>query len=222
MSKLQRMENFGIPEPPPIIFLIDDDASARKGVTRLLRAAGHEVLAFGSAREFLGSPHHDGPGCIVLDIRMPELSGLELQEQLVRAQHRLPIIFITGHGDIPMSVQAIKKGAIDFLTKPVEREQLLAAIRQALDQDRAARSEHKELSELRQRLDLLTLREREVFSFVIAGLLNKQIASELTLTEATVKVHRGRLMEKLQVMSVAELVTLAHKAGISTAKPTGQ
>jgi FixJ family two-component response regulator len=222
MSSSQCQDDLQVSEKQPTIFLIDDDPSARQGLTRLLRAAGYVVAAFGSAREFLDSTRHDGPGCMVLDIQMPELSGLELQEQLLHSDYSLPIIFITGHGDIPMSVQAIKKGAIDFLTKPVERVQLLTAIRQALDKDRAAGTEREELNELRQRLGRLKTRERQVLSFVIAGRLNKQIAAELALTEATVKVHRGRLMRKLQVTSVAELVGLAQKAGIPAAKTAGQ
>jgi FixJ family two-component response regulator len=222
MSSSHCQEGLQVSEKKPTIFLIDDDLSARQGLARLLRAAGYAVAAFGSAREFLDSARHDAPGCMVLDIRMPGLSGLDLQEQLLHADYSMPIIFITAHGDIPMTVQAIQKGAIDFLTKPVERVQLLAAIGRALDKDRAAGTEREELRELRQRLGGLKTREREVLSFVIAGLLNKQIAAELALTEATVKVHRGRLMRKLQVTSVAELVGLAQKAGIPAAKTAGQ
>jgi FixJ family two-component response regulator len=222
MNSSQPIADSAIAEKQSTIFLVDDDPSALKGLTRLLRAAGYAVRPFGSAGEFLDSGRHDGPGCIVLDIRMPGLSGLDLQAQLRRAVHSMPIIFITGHGDIPMSVEAMKKGAIDFLTKPVEREQLLAAVGLALDKDLAARNEREELGELQQRLGLLTTREREVLSFVIAGRLNKQIAGELALTEATVKVHRGRLMEKLQVTSVAGLVRLTQRAGIPAAKSTGR
>ena len=219
MSTNERMEDLQATETAPTVFLIDDDPSARRGLTRLIQAAGYPVTTFGSAREFLASRRNDAPGCMVLDIRMPELSGLDLQEQLLRADYSMPIIFITGHGDIPMTVQAMKRGAIDFLPKPVEREQLLGAIRQALEKDRVARFAREESRELQERLQLLKTREREVMSFVIAGFLNKQIAGELGITEATVKVHRARLMEKLRVTSVAELVTFAQKAEMPAARP---
>ena len=219
MSTNERIEDLQVPGKVSTVFLIDDDPSARRGLARLVQAAGYAVATFGSAREFLAAGWNDAPGCMVLDIRMPELSGLDLQEQLLRAEYSMPIIFITGHGDIPMTVQAMKRGAIDFLPKPVEREQLLGAIRQALEKDRVARSAREESRELQDRLQLLKTREREVLSFVIAGFLNKQIAGELGITEATVKVHRARLMDKLRVTSVAELVTLAQKAGIPAAKP---
>lgn len=222
MSTNEHMGDLHGPGKVSTVFLIDDDPSARRGLARLIQAAGYAVATFGSAREFLASGRNDAPGCMVLDIRLPELSGLDLQEQLLRADYSMPIIFITGHGDIPMTVQAMKRGAVDFLPKPVEREQLLGAIRQALEQDRVARSAREESRELQGRLQLLKTREREVLSFVIAGLLNKQIAGELGITEATVKVHRARLMEKLRVTSVAELVTLAQKAGIPAAKPAVQ
>lgn len=222
MSTNEHMGDLQVPGKVSTVFLIDDDPSARRGLARLIQAAGHAVATFGSAREFLASGRNDAPGCMVLDIRLPDLSGLDLQEQLLRADYSMPIIFITGHGDIPMTVQAMKRGAIDFLPKPVEREQLLGAIRQALEQDRVSRSAREESRELQGRLQLLKTREREVLSFVIAGLLNKQIAGELGITEATVKVHRARLMEKLRVTSVAELVTLAQKAGIPAAKPAVQ
>jgi RNA polymerase sigma factor (sigma-70 family) len=218
MSANERIEGLRAPAKVSTVFLIDDDPSARRGLARLIQAAGYAVATFGSARDFLASARNDAPGCMVLDIRMPELSGLDLQEQLLRADYSMPIIFITGHGDIPMTVQAMKRGAIDFLPKPVEREQLLEAIRQALEKDRVSRSAREESKELRERLQLLKTREREVLSFVIAGFLNKQIASELGITEATVKVHRARLMDKLRVTSVAELVTLAQKAGFLAAK----
>jgi FixJ family two-component response regulator len=215
------MEDSQALRKPPTVFLIDDDPSARRGLARLIQAAGYPVATFGSAREFLASGRHDEPGCMVLDIRMPELSGLDLQEQLLRTDYTMPIIFVTGHGDVPMSVQGMKRGAIDFLLKPVERGQLLEAIRLALEKDRAARFERDKSNELQQRLQLLTPREREVMSYVVAGLLNKQIAGELGITEATVKAHRGNLMEKLGVMSVAELVVFAQQAGLQRAKPAG-
>jgi FixJ family two-component response regulator len=219
MSTNERIEDLQVHGDVATVFLIDDDPSARRGLARLIQAAGHAVVTFGSAREFLASGRRDEPGCLVLDIRMPELSGLDLQEQLLGADYSIPIIFITGHGDIPMTVQAMKRGALDFLPKPVEGEQLLEAIRRALEKDRLARSAREDARALRQRLQLLKTREREVMSFVIAGFLNKQIAGELGITEATVKVHRARLMDKLRVTSVAELVTLAQKAGIPAARP---
>ncbi len=205
----------------PTVFLVDDDPSARQGLARLIQAAGYTVATFGSAREFLACGQHDAPGCLVLDIRMPGLTGLDLQEQLLRADTILPIIFITGHGDVPMTVQAMKGGAVDFLLKPVERGALLEAIRQALEKDRAARSERDKSTALRQRLGLLTTRECEVMSYVIAGMLNKQIAGELGITEATVKAHRGHLMEKLRLTSVAELVAFAQQAGMPAAPSAG-
>ena len=222
MSTNERMNDLQGPGEVPTVFLIDDDPSARRGLARLIQAAGHAVATFASAREFLASGQNNAPGCMVLDIRMPELSGLDLQEQLLRADYSMPIIFVTGQGDIPMTVQAMKRGAIDFLPKPVERQQLLRAIREALEKDRLARSAREESRELQERLQLLKTREREVMSFVIAGSLNKQIAAELGITEATVKVHRARLMEKLGVTSVAELVTLAQKTGIRATKPAVQ
>jgi RNA polymerase sigma factor (sigma-70 family) len=196
------------------VFLIDDDPSAREGLARLIRAAGHQVTAFSSARDFLASRPRDQPGCLVLDVRMPELTGLELQERLGREDCPMPIIFITGHGDIPMSVQAMKKGAIDFLPKPVDGAQLLAAIEQALERDRAARHEREQREDIKRCLDRLTAREREVMSLVVRGMLNKQIAAELGISEPTVKIHRGRVMEKVGVPSVAELVTLVRKIGM--------
>ena len=221
MSTNEYNEAFQIPVKAPTVFLIDDDPSARRGLARLIQAAGHAVATFGSAREFLASGRNDAPGCMVLDIRMPELSGLDLQEQLLRADYSMPIIFVTGHGDVPMTVQGMKRGAVDFLLKPVERGQLLESIRQALEKDRVARFKRDKSNELHRRLQLLTTREREVMSYVIAGLLNKQIAVELGITEATVKAHRGNLMEKLRVMSVAELVVFAQQVGMPAAKPAG-
>lgn len=199
------------------IYLVDDDPSARDGLSRLIRVGGFQVRSFSSAREFLDAGPPAGPGCVVLDVRMPGVSGLELQERLARVACPLPVIFITGHGDIPMSVQAMKQGAIDFLTKPVDGPQLLAAIGQALERDREARRRHVEHGEVWRRVDQLTAREREVMALVIRGLLNKQIAARLGIAEPTVKIHRGRVMEKLGVASVAELVTLAQKAGLQGA-----
>lgn len=202
------------------IYLIDDDPSARQGLARLIRVAGHSVTTFASARDFLDAGPPTGPGCLVLDVRMPEVGGLELQERLARGDCPMPVIFITGHGDIPMSVQAMKRGAVDFLPKPVDGPQLLAAIQQALEKDRAARREREGRQDLRRRLAQLTDREREVMQCVIRGRLNKQIAAELGIAEPTVKIHRGRLMAKLGVASVAELVMLATEAGLIPAGTT--
>lgn len=205
----------------PTVFIIDDDPSARRGLSRLIRAAGFSVQTFASAREFLASPHCNGPGCIVLDVKMPGLSGLDLQAELNKAEYSMPIVFISAHGDVPMTAQAMKEGALDFLPKPVDRDQLLNAIRAALDSDRASREEHAELAQIRARLAKLTPREFEVMTFVLAGLLNKQIAYELGITEDTVKIHRGRMMSKMGVVSVAELVRLTQKAAIEPAHPGG-
>lgn len=199
------------------VFIIDDDASIRKSLSRLLRSVGYTTETFASAEEFLGREHFDGVGCILLDVKMPGLSGTDLQEELSKADYHMPIIFITGHGDIPMSVQAMKKGAVDFLAKPFDDEQLLQAVRTAIGKDREARALHAEVREVRRRIELLTPREKEMLRYVITGMLNKQIALKLGIAEKTVKVHRGRIMEKLHANSVAELVRLAEKAGI---KPT--
>jgi FixJ family two-component response regulator len=175
---------------------------------------GFQVETFPSAEQFLERAHYDGVGCIVLDVRMPGLSGMDLQEELSKAEYSMPIIFITGHGDIPMSVEAMKKGAVDFLPKPFDDEELLQAVRAAIEKDRIARAEHTEVHEIRRRIERLTPRENEILRYIITGMLNKQIALKLDIAEKTVKVHRGRVMEKLGVDSVAELVRLAEKAGI--------
>jgi FixJ family two-component response regulator len=198
----------------PTVFVIDDDASVRKSLSRLLRSAGFHAETFGSAEEFLKRDHYDGIGCIVLDVRMPGLSGMDLQENLSKADYSMPIVFVTGHGDIPTSVQAMKNGAIDFLTKPFDDEKLLKAVKDAIEKDRSAREEHMAVCDIRGRIEQLTPRENEILRYVITGMLNKQIALELKIAEKTVKVHRGRVMEKLCADSVAELVRLAEKAGI--------
>jgi FixJ family two-component response regulator len=205
----------------PTIHLIDDDPSARQGLARLIRAAGHTVRLCTSAREFLDAGPPAGPGCLVLDVRMPEVSGLDLQERLAREDDPMPIIFITGHGDIPMSVQAMKQGAVDFLPKPVDRAQLLAAIELALQKDTAARQEREGRREIQRRLEQLTEREREVMQLVIRGWLNKQIAAGLGIAEPTVKIHRGRVMDKLGVASVAELILLVQQAGLTIDRTSG-
>ena len=179
------------------VFLVDDDASVRRALTRLIKSAGHQVQAFSSAREFLDTvPQTAGPACLVLDIRMPGLSGIDLQRQLQATSHTLPIIFITGHGDIPMSVKAIKAGAVDFLPKPVKDTDLLRAIEQAVARSVDDRAERDELEDIQRRVEKLTPREREVMALVVRGLLNKQIAFELGTVEKTIKVHRARVMKK--------------------------
>ena len=198
----------------PTVFIIDDDASIRKSLSRLLRSADYTVETFPSAEEFLRREHFDGIGCLLLDVQMPGLSGTDLQEELSRAAYSMPIIFITGHGNIPMSVQAMKKGAVNFLAKPFDDEELLQGVREALEKDRKAKAGRAEVHDALRCIEQLTPREQEVLRYVITGMLNKQIASKLGIAEKTVKVHRGRVMEKLGVDSVAELVRLAEKAGI--------
>ena len=199
--------------PPPTVFVVDDDAAVLKSLSRLLRSAGLAVATFSSPRQFLDRHDPDTPGCLVLDVAMPGLNGLELQQALIASGHELPIIFLTGHGDIPMTVQAMKRGAVDFLTKPVNDENLLKAIRVAIEKDRLQRQARANVTEIQQRLATLTPREREVLQHVISGQLNKQIAADLGTVEKTVKVHRARVMQKMKVQSVAELVRLAERAG---------
>jgi len=207
--------------PSSLVFLVDDDPSVRKGLKRLLLSAGHCVEVFASATEFLARTPHNGPSCLVLDIRMPELSGLDLQEALTRQPRDEQIVFITGHADVPMSVHAMKAGAVDFLPKPFGNEALLRAVDDALARSAECRQKRIERNSLRSKVDELTPREFEVLQFVIAGLLNKQIGAELGVAEKTIKVHRGHMMEKLGVKSVAELVQLAEKAGVRSPKPRG-
>ena len=201
--------------PTPTVFVVDDYAPVRSSISRLLRGAGFAVVAFASAEEFLAQYDPLAVGCLVLDLAMPSLNGLELQHVLAKAGSLLPIIFLTGHADIPKGVQAMKHGASDFLTKPVNDEDLLAAVRVAIEKDRVLQREQAELSEIRARLARLTPREREVLEYVVAGKLNKQIAGDLGTVEQTVKVHRGHVMEKMRVRSVAELVRLTQRCGIS-------
>jgi FixJ family two-component response regulator len=202
----------------PTVFLVDDDASVRRALARLIKAARYQLQTFTSAREFLDNNfHHGGPACLVLDVRMPGLSGMDLQRQLQTADMTLPIIFITGYGDIPMSVKAMKEGAVDFLPKPVRDADLLRAIEQALARAVRELAYREELEEIRNRLEKLTAREREVMSLVVRGFLNKQIAVELGTVEKTIKVHRARVMQKMQVNSVAELVRVVERAGIGKA-----
>ena len=196
------------------VFIIDDDASIRKSLSRLLRSAGHTTETFASAEAFLGREHFNGIGCLLLDVQMPGLSGMDLQEELNKADYHMPIVFITGHGDIPMSVEAMKKGAVDFLTKPFNDKELLQAVGKAIEKDACTRAEYDETLDIRKRMELLTSRELEVLRYVITGMLNKQVALKLDIAEKTVKVHRGRIIEKLRVDSVADLVRLAEKAGV--------
>jgi len=198
-------------EPDAIVFLIDDDRMVREGLQSLIRSVGLRVETFASAQDFLIAKRQDAPACLVLDVRMPGLSGLDLQLRLSDANVQIPIIFITGHGDIPMSVRAMKEGAHEFLTKPVRGQDLLDAVQKAIASDRVLRKERAEVSEIRARFDSLTPREKEVLDFVVAGLLNKQIASELGTSELTVKTHRAHVMEKTHADSLAHLVRMAEK-----------
>jgi FixJ family two-component response regulator len=201
-------------ESSPVVFVIDDDASMRSAISRLLRAVGIDVQTFSAAQEFLSGELADVPGCLVLDVRLPGLSGLDLQKEMVARGIHYPIIFVTGHGDIPMSVQAMKAGAVEFLTKPFRDQDLLDAITQAIARAGTARSQRAELDELHKRFDLLTPREREVMTLVVAGMLNKQIAVSLRASEKTIKVHRGQVMRKMQADSLASLVRMSEKLGI--------
>jgi FixJ family two-component response regulator len=203
--------------PPPTVCIVDDDSAVLKSLARLLRSARLNVMAFGSPQEFLERHDPRAPGCLVLDLAMPGLNGLELQAALTVKGSDIPIIFLTGHGDIPTSVQAMKRGALDFLTKPVNDGDLLKAVQVAIEKDRIARLASAELENIQARLDSLTPREREVLTHVVSGQLNKQTAADLGIVEKTIKIHRARVMEKMKVQSVAELVRLAERAGIRAA-----
>ncbi len=197
----------------PIVFVVDDDDSVCKSLAWLIESVGFEVKTFTSADEFLERDTYDGPACLVLDVRMPGLSGLELQAELASVGRSMPIIFITGHGSVPMSVRAMKAGAVDFLEKPFDDQTLLDAITQSIEKDRRAKLERAEIREIQQRVDFLTPRECEVFALVVRGMLNKQIAYELGTSERTIKAHRARVMQKMQADSLADLIRLAEKVG---------
>ena len=207
-------------EEAPIVFVVDDDASMRDALKSLIRSVGLRVELFSSPREFLQSKRTDAPSCLVLDVRLPGRSGLDFQNELADTNVHIPIIFITGHGDIPMSVRAMKAGAIEFLTKPFRDQDLLDAIHVCLERDRAQRQREAEIAMLRQRFESLTPREREVLPWVLSGLLNKQIADAIGASEATVKVHRSQLMRKMGAASVADLVRMGEKMGIDVPRPT--
>jgi len=203
-----------LPEPKAIVAIVDDDLSFREGVSSLIRAAGWKVETFASAEEFLARPRAEAPSCLLLDLQLPDLSGLDLQKRMAEGNLDIPIVFLTGHGDIPASVQAMKAGAVEFLTKPFDKEQLFSAIAEAMERDQANRRHQADIDALRARYASLTRREQEVMQQVVSGLLNKQVAAELDISEFTVKVHRGQVMRKMHANSLADLVRMAEKLGI--------
>ena len=205
-------------ETPAIVFIVDDDASVREALGRLIRSAGLRVEAFASAEEFLNRARTDAPSCLVLDVQLPDLSGLDLQRRMVDANNEMPIVFITGHGDIPTTVRAMKAGAIEFLTKPLVEGDVLESIRQAIARDRVVRDHNAETAYLRARRASLTPREEEIMEWVVSGLLNKQIAGELGISEETVKVHRGHVMRKMGADSLADLVRMSERLGMPRRK----
>ncbi len=207
------------PQVQSIVFVVDDDASLREAIKSLLRSVGLQVEVFGRAADFLKKKLPDVESCLVLDIRLPGVSGLDFQAELVKANIHIPIVFITGHGDIPMTVRAMKAGAVEFLTKPFRDQDLLDAVQIALERDRKRRAEDRAVDELRAHFDALTPREQQVISLVTAGLMNKQIAAELGVSEITVKVHRGSVMKKMGARSLADLVRMADALGIRRSKP---
>ena len=209
-----------MPQADAVIAIVDDDPSVREGLSSLIRSAGLQVETFASAQEFLVRPAAEAPSCLVLDLQLPGLSGLDLQKQMADAGVEIPIVFLTGHGNIPASVQAMKAGAVEFLTKPFDDEKLLQAIQEAMERDRRSRQQHAQTRALRERYESLTAREQEIMKQVVSGLLNKQIAAELNITEFTVKIHRGRVMRKMHADSLADLVRMAQNLGIHPPKPS--
>jgi RNA polymerase sigma factor (sigma-70 family) len=207
-------------EPEPIVFVVYDDPSVRRAMKRLIGCVGLQVELYGSAQEFLASKLPNVPSCLVLDIRLPGTSGLSLQHQLAKANIQIPIIFITAHGDIPMTVRAMKAGALEFLTKPFRDQDLLDAIQQALEKDRARRHQDSEIAVLRERFESLSPREREVTAMVVSGMLNKQIAAQIGTAENTVKVHRSRAMEKMQASSLADLIKMIERLQVPSVRTT--
>jgi len=205
-----------------VIAIVDDDPSVRRGLQRLVRSAGWNAECFASAQEFLARPPADVPSCLVLDLQLPDLSGLDLQKRLAEVGLEIPIVFLTGHGDIPASVKAMKAGAIEFLTKPVDEQDFFRAIQEAIECDRKTRQRQQEIRELRACYELLTAREQEIMQQVISGMLNKQIAAELSITEFTVKFHRGHIMRKMRADSLADLVRMAENLGIRSQKSSPQ
>jgi FixJ family two-component response regulator len=201
-----------------IIAIVDDDPSAREGLETLIRSAGWRVETFVSAQEFLGRPGAEAPSCLILDLQLPGLSGLDLQKRMADVGLEIPIVFLTGHGNIPASVQAMKAGAVEFLTKPFDEQELVQAIQEAIKRDRRTRQQHAEMRELRERYESLTPREQQVMQEVVSGLLNKQIAAELSITEFTVKIHRGHVMRKMRADSLPDLVRMAESLGIRSRK----
>jgi len=204
-----------------MIAIVDDDPWAREGLEALVRSAGWRAETFASAQEFLARPSLEPPACLLLDLQLPDLSGLDLQKRMANNQMEIPIVFLTGHGDIPASVQAMKAGAVSFLTKPVDERDLLQAIQEAIERDRKCRQQHAEMRELQLRYESLTAREQEVMQQVISGLVNKQIAAELKMSEVTVKFHRGHVMRKMRAESLADLVRMAENLGIRSQKRKG-
>ena len=200
----------------PTVLIVDDDRGVRESLQDLLESVGLHSRSFGTAQEFLSSPRADGPSCLILDVRLPGISGLDLQLELKRGKASIPIIFLTAHADVPMSVKAMKSGAVEFLTKPFRQQDLLDAVQRSLSRDRIAREKQRDMADLRERQNRLSVREREVMNLVVSGMLNKQIAAELDASEATVKMHRGQVMKKMQANSLPELVRMADKLKSTT------